>query len=204
MNHTELEKGICMAGSGRELGKAIDSMLNPERNFTYVEIGIGPGHTLFNVGLYLSKKTLRWKAFGIDIEDGWSLDLSYMTKVIQEDIEKHFAIDLTGSQSFLPTLDDDSVDLMLIDGCHGKTCVMQDFLLAEDKIKNGGCIAFHDSDPECQGKDFQPHCGQPIQVRDALKELGLLDGRCKGWVMVCDVIGDKEQEGRGITIFRRI
>ena len=78
-------------------------------------------------------------------------------------------------------------DLILIDGCHCLTHACMDFLCYQSLVVPGGFALFHDINPAFQGVDqhhaSKNHDAMPMEVAvvDALKLLGLLDGKFAGW-----------------------
>lgn len=186
--------GIAMAPCVDTIKDILSSLPAPVH---YLELGIASGETLAGVGHHLFKVAPGSTLTGVDIKDGWSLNMA--------DIERNLGgleagIHLNGSQEFLAGTDR-LYDFILIDACHALACVMADFRAASERLRPGGYICFHDSDADCQGQDVQPHCGQPIQVRQALAELGLLDGSNGEWEKVVDLPGSSE--GRGCVVVRK-
>lgn len=84
------------------------------------------------------------------------------------------------------------------DGCHALNAVMLDFLNYGDRLLVGGEIVFHDTSPLAQGKcDYQgqgprledgraAHPDFGTASREALRKLGLLDGKRTDWKQVDD------------------
>lgn len=202
MNEHE-QFGICMAGNELQILECLLQRIETKQPIFLVELGSAEGRTLTSLAKFILSYTPDFKCVGVDIEQGWSLNTEAFHANKEGLNEDQCSMSLMGSQAFLPLLQDESVDFLLIDACHSFKCCTDDFLAGENKVKIGGFVCFHDSDEACQGLDQQPHCGQPIQVRQAVKELGLLDNTRPGWTLVHDLTGDKTQEGRGVIIVQR-
>lgn len=95
----------------------------------------------------------------------------------------------------------DALDFVLVDGCHERECVKIDFEGAAKRIPAGGIVAFHDSDEVAQGVHPQPHTGEPIGVRSALFDLGLLPGGTKDWKLLADI--EANPGSHGVAIFQK-
>lgn len=165
--------------------------------FHYLELGIASGDTLATVARHLQGKG-RYVAVGVDIEDGWSLNKADLERNIAG--LPHVLLSFEGSGSYLAR-DLAPFDFILIDACHGLACCQADFHAASLHIRTGGIICFHDSDQACQGQDQQPHCGRPIEVRQAVTDLKLLSGQRIGWDLIADLPGT--ETGRGCVMVRR-
>lgn len=166
--------------------------VKPGELFFYYEIGIGRADTMIAVDTY----TCEWPRMivGVDIP-GWQppADKTPPGNVLT-----------IGSEEFLSASDTPRAHFILIDACHGSPCVKREFTHAEQKIHPGGIIAFHDADPNCQGRHFQDHCGMGIDVRAALEELGLLNDTRLGWRKVEETWGDQYRGGHGMVFVQRL
>lgn len=215
-----MELGFNMAGTERKF----EEMLNASRcsdTFRYLEIGVAHADTLIAVARWCNKNAgVGFSITGIDLIGCEYFDPKYFYDCCPEpfslhvnrwqDIQVRHGVNL----HLLPPgykprcgVNGNSLgifDFCLIDGCHGRTCVMSDFHSIEPWIKPGGIVAFHDACEEDQGKDFQPHCQEPINVRTALKHMGLLDNTRAGWGTAGEVHGDKSRQGNGFAFFRRL
>lgn len=167
-------------------------------DFNYLEIGVAEGHTMAGVCEFLKgldKK--RWRVIGVDIPNGWSFNIDSIHRNLDKyglhfvenydtNVIYHFgygpflATPQGGSREFMHLLPI-GFDFVFIDGCHGYNCVRRDFLNVSKRMRKGGVVAFHDANESCQGIHIQPCCQEGINVRKALKDLGLLDGKCEGW-----------------------
>lgn len=115
---------------------------------------------------------------------------------------------LADPQSFLKDYFPSMIDLCHIDAVHSKPFVIKDFETIENKMRSGGLIFLHDFCQECQGTDIQID-GNPIQVREAVKELGLLDGTRKNWEFVCEIPGSRTtktgtMDGNGLRCVKKL
>jgi hypothetical protein len=179
------QMGICMEACGPSIRKWIKSTATGRSVFNYVEIGVATGQTFSAVCDQLRELFIpKWHAYGIDIEGGWSLEMDTINANIAE-FKGNTTILLGGS---IKELENWTVPIhfCLIDGCHEKGCCMADFNAVSKHIAQGGVVAFHDSGMREQGSSVQPHNGQPIGVRSALKDLGLLYRKLDGWKVLED------------------
>lgn len=96
--------------------------------------------------------------------------------------------------------------LALLDACHERACVREDFEALERHIDPGGILIFHDTAPWSQNDPaaVQPHRWQPLQVRLALEDLALLPCTRPGWQLIQEAPGIQAVQGRGCMSFRRI
>lgn len=213
--------GLCMSGTEAAFERHLKSVRVEPFPFTYLEIGVGHGATFFAV---LNEfRALGWdiRATAVDIIHGpWMNPQVFMDRAA----DHKFHLDIKYSNSLFatygfnqvatiycfdpeadryPTDNQLFIDFCLIDGCHGAACVTKDFLSVERAIRPGGIVAFHDAGDWEQGESFQPHCGETISVRRAVKELGLLEGNRDGWGMLEDVPGNKQDDGNGFVFVIR-
>lgn len=188
-----------------------------EPMFTYLEVGCSRGGTVVGLSRFMeSIRPGRWKSVGLDKrEGGWEYGYEAFVNecgplwgggIQTGTLLDYKAAGLVyfnddGAEIFMGACRD-TFDLILIDACHGKDCVMRDFYMASTLVKPGGYIFFHDADPASQGKDLQPHCQQTIGVRSALADLGLLDSDRPGWQLVFDIRPDTEAD-RGCVVVKR-
>jgi hypothetical protein len=180
---------------------------HPWDAFTYVEIGVAEGKTLAVASqiIYAACKAAgrpdAWKAIGIDIPEGWSLNEAavaannrFFGGVITRPYTAPFgsaSLILEPSQQCLTVHQWPPIHFAFIDGCHGKPCAIADFLALEKLMAPGGIVAFHDASEKCQGHHMQPHCRTGIDVRAALKELCLLPpDKRGGWTFLEEPVAD--------------
>ena len=139
--------GLAMSGDEpdliRGLHLAYRSISAPDdRPFTYCEVGVASGQTLCAMTKIIDELTAgNWKAFGVDIKNGWSLDMRTVWNQF-EGCEDRLTIRLCGSEAFFRE-NEEPLDFILIDGCHEYDCVKIDFEGAAKSVPIGGIIAFH-------------------------------------------------------------
>ena len=195
-----------MAGNEQAFCNALDlAVLDPKDPYIYFEIGIGNGDTMEAARQWLSGRELPYFIVGVDLPDysGTVRNLGWHQIFMNGKTEEVHPMNVsyTGSEHFLSKSWLEA-NFIFIDGCHGSPCAKRDFLLAEKKIKDGGVICFHDTDPNCQGQHFQEHCNMGIDVRKALEDLGLLDDRRPGWTKLFETSGDRTRSGHGAAFFK--
>jgi hypothetical protein len=210
--------GFCFAGNEGAFCGALDAAVEtqPEgKRFVYFEIGIGHGDCLKAVAEYLEQWIVHpdldhareaadgimdFELHGVDVPtySGHALRAAEMGRAFTR-MELH----LVGAEAFFKKWRGGSPDFVFIDACHGKACVKRDFYGVEPLVRPGGVVAFHDTDPECQGLHFQPHCETGIAARAAVDELGLLDGSRKGWRKIGETTGDKARGGHGCLFVQK-
>lgn len=174
------EFGLCMEGSRASLIRHLLAVMAEAGPFPfrYLEIGVAEGKTLAAMCRSIeAHQRFPYEAHGVDIQDGWSLD----AKAARQRVHPYNCeIHLEGSHRFLLRTAI-NFSFVLVDGCHGMRCVMNDFLLLQNRIVPGGVVAFHDADHGCQGQHLQPHCRTGIAVREALDAFGLYRNEVPGW-----------------------
>lgn len=170
--------GILMEGGEVDfLRTVIAAMVKFERPH-YVEVGIAYGETLHGVWCAVKGIPNAWVT-GIQIADweGWDCIKRYFKD------EPDFGIDYPEARAnvfkgksteVLAGMGPLPISVAFIDACHGKPCVMADFEAVEKHCEVGSVVIFHDAGEKEQGADLQPHCNQPISVRAALHDLGLM------------------------------
>lgn len=215
------EMGIRMEGCEEAIESIVKEACAKFDPFRYLEIGVGGGGTLKAVTDIVRENHNNWITVGVDISEGWSLKLEEIKVRIPNIIhglsspETNFPhLSLFGSAEFLlcwPT--DKSLHVVIIDGCHGKACVMADFLGVEPLVEKGGFVIFHDAGIEEQGVDIQPHCGEPINVRSALIALKLIEDiqpegaeipYRDGWSFHSLIQGDTSRGGHSCVVVQKV
>lgn len=189
--------------------------------FRYLEIGVGGGGTFAAITSIIKENHGEWLTVGVDLPNGWSLDKEQIPMRVgslffpaPHALEPWAAnIVLMPSAEFLKirreNVPNGNFHVVLIDGCHGKACVMADFLGVEPLVEKGGFVIFHDAGIDEQGVDMQPHCGEPINVRNAIAELGLLwqpdgIGYRDGWEWHTEIPGDKSRGGHSCVVVQKV
>src|SRR5438105_5523242 len=212
------ELGLAMNGLEKAFEAHLLDSIDYIFPYTYVEIGVASGKTLVAVADTI-KHSLRqgkqWTAVGVELPDGYSLDRDAIIKnaadakislnMVDEigDIANPYMNEITvffkASQLFFVENWGQMINFVLIDGCHCRKCATMDFLLIEPFVKYGGMVAFHDFEAIAEP---QPH--GPLDVLGAVDQLGLSDGRRKGWHYLTTLQADKEAGGRNMGLFRKV
>jgi len=200
MENHPLEAGLCMTGNGPAFERALSAAVASATStpFVYWEIGLGQLGTFNSVKRRL--RNIDHQMAGIDVPEfpmQWN--------------EEHTQFFLTGSNEFfdqmlIARVDEHSIGLahfIFIDGCHALDCFTRDFLRSEQSIRKGGVIAIHDTDFECQHTEPQPHCGEPIRVRQACESLGLIPLVRPGWKLLEETQANP-QGGRGCLFIQKL
>lgn len=219
---TETRKfGIRMEGCEEGIEDVLRQALQGSESlfFRYLEIGVASGETLHAVTeivrelVRLHAPHKAWATVGIDIWEGWALNMVSIRSLLPEMclVADGGAVAYGRPNLFLkpaaellrewPEMVD--FDVALVDGCHGKACVMADFLAVERLVVPGGFVIFHDAGVADQGGDWQPHCQEGINVRAALNELGLLQNLRADWRLVREIPGDKRRGGNSCVVVRK-
>jgi hypothetical protein len=198
--------------------QAIQS-LNIAENLRYLEIGCAYGVTANAIAHRLEQvRPGRWQVVMLDkANGGWAYNKDACKAGAGElwggmitsgmDLKalpngKVFLND-GGSEEFI-WANHNMFDIVLIDGCHSRSCCAQDFVGISFSVNPGGFVFFHDADPFAQGQDVQPHCNKPIGVRQALFDYGLMDGSRKGWKVIADIQPEDTKNQRGCVVIRKI
>lgn len=210
-----MKLGFNMAGTEELFENIIREQasiaMNENRVFRYLEHGIAQGKTLSSVAHaipisechgvdLLGGEYFNANQFLIDNKD---LEVSILTgeRTWSKEAQSMVRIFLCGDgEEYIPGV---LFDFVLIDGCHGANCVVNDFNRYSYIVRMGGVIAFHDAYAEDQGQGWQRHCNEPINVLAGLDRLGLIMNKLSGWKMIGQVGGDKSREGNGFMFFRR-
>jgi hypothetical protein len=212
---------LGLAMNGYEL--AIASLIRDELaqrfdELTYIEIGVAHGATLTALAEVMHGSACRrWRAIGVELPCGYSFSRddvirNAQVKHIQLEIIEKIAgpvnplfgrctLYLMDSHKFLPKYWREPIHLALIDGCHGKDCVIKDFNHLEPFIVPDGYVMFHDYGEDQIGQG-QTHCAT-LDVRGACLELGLMNGTHPEWEFVDEFVGDKTLAGANMGVFKK-
>ena len=217
--------GIRFGGCEEEFEAALKGVAVKFTPFVAVEIGTAGGTTLRAMTDIVRETlgNLPWKVIGTDLPQGWSLDWNETARNFGGNLNlKHFGeakltdvIDapynvpsfyLIDGRQFVKSNWNQPIHFCFIDGCHGAPCAKADFEAVEPKVPVGGIVVFHDCGEAETGTDWQGHCNQYINVRQALRELGLLDGSRPGWRLVKEIVGSRNFGGDGNScgVFEKI
>lgn len=217
--------GIRMNGLESPIENIVKDYLNNSKynEFRFLEIGSAAGATLKAI-YEITKENIKhdnWRIDGLDLVNGWSLDLNiikefgYPIGIYQNGIrnpeltiynERAFLWLENNPREWIKNLNDGSIDIAFIDGEHSKQEVTKDFLAVESKIKLGGQIWFHDCGVLETGTDWQPVGQEFINVRGAINDLGLWDNKYPGWEFVREISGSRLVGGDGNScgVFRKL
>lgn len=186
-----------MDGGEAEFLNTIARTLKEQKGrFTYVEIGLWGAETfkpVWDLIVELRGGAFPVRAIGLELPETPNIENIrrkfggdvVVTDRISNPKWGHATVILRPSKEALTGgFWNSKVDVAFIDGCHGKPCVKADFIALSKFMNPGGTVIFHDAGEIEQTSSFQPHCGTGIDVRAALKELGLLDNTRPGWQFV--------------------
>lgn len=194
----------------------------PEDVYTLIEVGSAGCVTLRAFkDIITDVRSTNWSVVGFDLTEtkAWSLDWNEINaafdgspKIFRDPKSGfHAVLDdmalwlLDDPRSFLKDEFKPIIDFAFIDGCHGK-CAAHDFEAIESKVRSGGLVMFHDVGVLEQGRDWQPHCQEYINVRKHIADLGLLDGTRPGWKVVGEIPGSRVWGGDGnsCAVFQKL
>lgn len=146
-----------------------------------VEIGMHDGNTARGIERFVNEQGCRLEYVGIDTDDG-SLRPRYVPAGGRVIVGK--STEVFGEVSGL-------VDLVWVDGCHCAPCVMVETLFYAPKVRVGGFLCYHDTNPRGQfrsdvgyqyhGPTSDPHFG--LAVRRALE---IISFPWPDWTLVDD------------------
>jgi hypothetical protein len=211
--------GFGMNGMEEKVLELARSVASKHDAVTYVEIGVGEGTTLSAIGHTLKASGKKWRAVGVELPNGYSFNRQHTEMVCgNRGLEINFLVPgncsivqpkwgqvtvyFQDSQTFLIERWKEPIHFSLIDGCHGKPCVRQDFIAVEGFSVPGTLVMFHDFGDEQKGQ-AQPHCPDGCDVYGACYDLGLLTGKRKGWNFVEHIHADHNQGGWDMGIFEK-
>jgi hypothetical protein len=214
-----MQLGIAMNGLEKRVLDIAKGVANHFDEITYVEIGVGEGMTLTAIARTLKDSGKAWRAIGIELVNGYSFNLERTRESAAErEVNLNFVtpngaivhplwetvtIYFKDSQSFLTELWQEPIHFALIDGCHGKPCVILDFLALEAFMAPNGVVMFHDFSQDQVGQ-AQPHCIGGIDVCGACQDLGLTNGKRKNWKFDETLTANRAEGGWDMAIFKKI
>jgi hypothetical protein len=214
-----MQLGIAMNGLEERVLDITKGVAAHFNEITYVEIGVGEGTTLTAIARTLKDSGKKWRAIGIELVNGYSFNLEHTRKsAAQREVNLNFVtpngsivhplwetvtIYFKDSQGFLTEIWQEPIHFALIDGCHGKPCVILDFLALEAFMAPNGVVMFHDFSQDQVGQ-AQPHCIGGIDVRGACQDLGLTNGKRANWKFDETLIADRTKGGWDMAIFKKI
>jgi hypothetical protein len=213
-----MQLGIAMNGLEERVLNIAKDVATQFDEITYVEIGVGEGITLTAIARTLKDSGKKWRAIGIELQNGYSFNSARTREsAAQREVKLNFVtpngsivhplwetvtVYFKDSQSFLTELWQEPIHFALIDGCHGKPCVTLDFLALEAFMVRGSTMLFHDFSFDQRGQ-HQPHCAGGIDVYGACYDLGLLTGKRKGWYYVDTLNAERSQGGWDMGVFKK-
>lgn len=193
------------------LSNAVFAACQGTQRSPYVLFEIGTAHADSTRAFYsiLKENPAYFAPFSIvscDLPDGWSLNTQSIVKNLPE-ARIHFELSeydygntvndvsviLQPSHDILSSRKIPHINFAFVDGCHGYNCAMQDWRDVDALMPPGGVIVFHDADPACQGSDIQPHCGEPIRVREAV--IDIVERHGDEYVLLADAEADFGNNG---------
>jgi hypothetical protein len=216
--------GIRTSGIEIEIENLFKDYLNYNKDdFKYYEIGAAGCITLRAITDIVVEniKHQNWLVDGIDLVNGYSLNWSEINSVFNQKTLQVYTEGMSNlnylknpktrlllwedPRKYSQSLDDKSLDIVLIDGNHNETNVTEDFLSIESKVKINGLVLFHDFCQLEQGTDPQVGGGF-IEVQKACENLNLLNNKRDGWIFIKEVKGSRYWggDGNGLGIFKKI
>jgi len=172
----------------------------PDDVINVLEIGVYSGQTGRGIKEYIESRGRKCFITGIDSgKDGETLRFNYDQFIGGNSSEVYNQIE------------DESQHLILIDALHTFAAVVADYYCYAPKVKHGGFLAFHDTAPQAQGRDWQrvgdkDDPDMHISVNKALERIGLSDKHlCEvlGWNLVFDEYDPNDAAG-GIKAFQKL
>lgn len=218
--------GLCQAGNAPVFQEVFDDLYKQfPTGITYAEIGVGSGGTLLWAARYMKEHFKDWRAIGIDLPGGYSFCAhsvvnrcagNFFVRFITEEVRdienpkpwyalaNGVTLVFAPSQAVFRRFWPKGLPLhcVLIDGCHGRSCVVGDFLSVEPLVEEGGYVLFHDYGQDSVG-EFQPHCGVG-DTWGAIEDLRLIYNNRPGWKFVKHNIADKTKDGRDLGVYKRV
>ena len=213
-----MKMGFGMGGLEDQIIRCAKRVAEEFDEVTYVEIGVGEGTTLTAIASLVRESGKKWRAAGIELVNGYSFNRARTEEVaLNRALVINFVtpnglvvrppwnvvtVYFKDSQSFLTESWQEPIQFALIDGCHGKPCVILDFLAVEAFLVPGGIVMFHDFSAEQFGYK-QPHCPTGCDVLGACYELGLTNGKRVGWKQLETMRADRTKDGWDMGVFQR-
>jgi SAM-dependent methyltransferase len=202
--------GIRMDGNELEIESLIRDYLKNIDSFNFLEIGSAAGKTLKAIYEIIQESVSHhdWEVNGLDILNGWSLDMKAIEQFghpisiiynnqLPNHLEKARLFLQDDPRQWIKNLQNSSIDICFIDGCHCSNCPADDFLSVDRKIKRGGYVIFHDTCILSQGTDWQMHGNSFIDVRNSIQKIGLLDNKYPNWTLYKELLGTRFSGGEG-------
>lgn len=170
----------------------------PNDDYKILELGIAHGHFLKNMFDYMEHvKFGKTNAYGVD-----SKLHDYCPCQLQGP-RMHF---VEGKTTEVYTkFSDEEFHFIFVDACHCHGHVFKDFTNYNKKVKVGGYIAFHDTNPDFQGGSQQPRtdeCSKDTHI-GVVKGIKEFDPESNGFELLLKERSNGEYWG-GVTIYKRV
>ena len=223
--------GIRCEGLELELENIISNHVKNKEEYTYLEVGVASCvsfRAVYNI-IKENIKSNNWLCIGLDMLGSPNVNFKEIPKsfsndellVVNEypsgDFEPllgsgkyHAVLNLKSDpRPWIDRIDNNSLDLVILDACHGSNCLIADFKAIENKLKPGGILMTHDCGVEETGTDWQEHCGEYINVRGGLNKLGLLSDIRTGWKLIKEIPGTRKLNndpngGNSMAVFEKL
>jgi methyltransferase family protein len=156
---------------------AQSSTMHPE-GIRYLEIGLGNCGTINAVDWTLSQLPGNHRIVGIE-HVSWTMAflMPYLAELVIRD------------QHQVP---DGEWDVVFIDACHCKQCVINDFDSIKDRLSDRAFVIFHDTNPEAQ----EMHANMSSHQHEGIKVLeGLAECDLSGFNLLHNTPGSKTSNG---------
>lgn len=191
--------GLISETDGRTIEKTIDLLREGDNyDLNITEIGLFNCETSKGIYEYLTtgKKFYNVNYTGIDNEKDKPIEAPEWMRLI-----------IGNSNEVYNQLEDNSQDLILVDGNHSFPYVISDYYCYRDKIKKGGFFCFHDVAPQAQGRDWQrigdeKDPDMSISVIKALNAIGIMEP-ASGWECIF-INHDPNDKCGGIASFKKL
>ncbi len=147
------------------LDACCEMVLRTKSAVKILEIGMWKGLTALGFKKFIEEKggTL----------DYWGMDPGLLTNPEPPFAGAHV---ISGKSEECFYLVPDDFDIIFVDGNHSRNAVILDTFNYESKVRSGGFLIFHDTNPRCQGSGYEydgPHIPEfGICVREAWSMMG--------------------------------
>jgi hypothetical protein len=161
-----------------------------------LELGHAGGMTARGVKRFCDKSGLQLRYYGIDKACGAPTQPMFQGGIFHQ-----------GETDEIFDSVNEDFNLIFIDACHCNNHVILDFCNYGPRCVVNGYVMFHDTHPSStwQGCHYQHHGPKipafHIQVRSALRKLGLLTGKRTDWELVKEETGGT---GMGMMVYKKL
>lgn len=203
---SDIKYGLISKTDSETLIKCIDTVVKTfsDKWLFTSEIGVNEGSTSEFIKQYINVCGRYNQHFGVDNGQDFKED-ELKLKMWGKDTLMYYDDSIQASCHF----PDNNLHFCFIDANHSFHRVISDFVAYAPKVKVGGVLAFHDTNPKIKSfKDYQQVGNKEdermyIQVRPALEAIGLFDNAFPEWELLYD-IWDEKNEASGITAFKKL